>query len=372
MPNVPNPACGVIQAARMLGLSRAAIRHRMSRYGITRPQVAPHPGLPGVEDGAGSLRAEALSLESTQEPSRVSAASWEQKPVAVLAIELTSPAISGGDASPYEPWTAARRWERIILEKVHGFGGVCLQRSPSLLLVAFGLPQTVEQLPQCAVQRERAPVSARARPSARAVSDWGHRQRRSGHREGAPDPAFGGLGPRGGDAVSPAAAWGADGDGPTGDAPARDDQSTDVRHPSAALSPQQPAPPTGARHRELALDRSNLSGLLGITGRAAGGYAHLPPPHLSAGVSAALDREILCHPDGVAAPLAGRQPTPAAGGSADGYHPRRADGAGARQRAGQPLLSSRDRPGTRGSGCAGTARCGGDDRLDSPPHDTAH
>ncbi len=152
MPNVPNPACGVIQAARMLGLSRAAIRHRMSRYGITRPQVAPHPGLPGVEDGAGSLRAEALSLESTQEPSRVSAASWEQKPVAVLAIELTWPAIGGGDASPYEPWTAARRWERIILEKVHGFGGVCLQRSPSLLLVAFGLPQTVEQLPQRAVQ----------------------------------------------------------------------------------------------------------------------------------------------------------------------------------------------------------------------------
>jgi predicted ATPase len=96
--------------------------------------------------------AEGLSLESTREPSPASASTWEQKPVAVLALEMTWPAVSAGHASPYEPWTAAHRWERIILEKVHGFGGVCLQRSPSLLLVAFGIPQTLEQLPQRAVQ----------------------------------------------------------------------------------------------------------------------------------------------------------------------------------------------------------------------------
>jgi tetratricopeptide (TPR) repeat protein len=36
--------------------------------------------------------------------------------------------------------------------KVQGFGGVVLQRSPALLLVAFGIPRTLEQLPQRAVQ----------------------------------------------------------------------------------------------------------------------------------------------------------------------------------------------------------------------------
>jgi DNA-binding NtrC family response regulator len=142
----------VVQAARLLGLSRAAMRHRMARYGITRPQVVPHHGSPGEEEGAGSPLAEALSSESTQEPARASAASWEQKPVAVLAIELTWSAISGWDALPYEPWTAAHRWEEIILEKVQGFGGVILQHSPSLLLFAFGIPHTLEQLPQRAVQ----------------------------------------------------------------------------------------------------------------------------------------------------------------------------------------------------------------------------
>jgi len=72
--------------------------------------------------------------------------------VAVLALEMTWPAVREGDAAPYEPWTAAHRWEQRMLTKVHGFGGVCLQHSPSLLLVAFGLPQTLEQLPQRAVQ----------------------------------------------------------------------------------------------------------------------------------------------------------------------------------------------------------------------------
>ena len=38
------------------------------------------------------------------------------------------------------------------MEKVQGFDGVLLQRSPSLFLVAFGVPHTLEQLPQRAVQ----------------------------------------------------------------------------------------------------------------------------------------------------------------------------------------------------------------------------
>jgi len=40
----------VVRAARLLGLSRAAIRHRMVRYGITRPRGAPHPLSPAVGD----------------------------------------------------------------------------------------------------------------------------------------------------------------------------------------------------------------------------------------------------------------------------------------------------------------------------------
>ena len=77
---------------------------------------------------------------------------WEPKPVAVLAIEATWPERSETEDRPYEPWTMASRWEQRMAEKVAGFGGVILQGSPSLCLVAFGLPQTLEQLPQRAVQ----------------------------------------------------------------------------------------------------------------------------------------------------------------------------------------------------------------------------
>jgi predicted ATPase len=78
--------------------------------------------------------------------------SWEQKPVAVLAIELTFPWHAGLEAIGYEPWTMAHRWEQRIVERVRGFGGMLIQRSPSLLLVAFGVPQVVELLPQRAIQ----------------------------------------------------------------------------------------------------------------------------------------------------------------------------------------------------------------------------
>jgi DNA-binding NtrC family response regulator/tetratricopeptide (TPR) repeat protein len=142
----------VVRAARLLGLSRAAIRHRMGRYGITRPRMAPHPPAPAVGDQAGSLWAAGLSSESTREPARAVASHWEQKPVAVLAIEVTWPAALEPDTPRYEPWTVHARWEHTVLEKVQGFGGVVLQRGPSLLLVAFGVPHTLEQLPHRAVQ----------------------------------------------------------------------------------------------------------------------------------------------------------------------------------------------------------------------------
>jgi hypothetical protein len=77
---------------------------------------------------------------------------WEQKPVAVLAIELTWPDHTASEALGDEPWTVTTAWQHSIVEKIQGFGGVILQRAPTLLLVAFGMPQTLEQLPQRAVQ----------------------------------------------------------------------------------------------------------------------------------------------------------------------------------------------------------------------------
>ena len=106
------------------------------------------PGL-GDEEEPPPLEVTAeLALESPVAPSPA----WEQKLVAVLAIELTFPTAAEVEAAMHEPWTAASRWEQTLVAKVQGFGGVVLQRSPSLLLVAFGMPQTLEQMPQRAVQ----------------------------------------------------------------------------------------------------------------------------------------------------------------------------------------------------------------------------
>jgi hypothetical protein len=59
-----------------------------------------------------------------------------------------------------------------VAEKVAGFGGIVLQGSPSLCLVAFGLPQTLEQLPQRAVQAALAirHLAAEAQTSAGRAS----------------------------------------------------------------------------------------------------------------------------------------------------------------------------------------------------------
>jgi DNA-binding NtrC family response regulator len=62
----------VMQAARVLGLSRKALRYRMRRYGLVRPRAA--------GQGAG------MSVRRDTEDARVLAPAWEQKPVAVLAM----------------------------------------------------------------------------------------------------------------------------------------------------------------------------------------------------------------------------------------------------------------------------------------------
>jgi class 3 adenylate cyclase len=72
--------------------------------------------------------------------------------VAVLAVAATWPDLTEAGALHYEPWTVASRWSQTLVEKVAGFDGIVLQDSPALCLVGFGLPQTLEPLPQRAVQ----------------------------------------------------------------------------------------------------------------------------------------------------------------------------------------------------------------------------
>jgi hypothetical protein len=50
----------------------------------------------------------------------------------------------------------------MVVTKVREFSGVVLQHSPSLLLVAFGISQTLEQLPQRAVQAALAHIGHQA------------------------------------------------------------------------------------------------------------------------------------------------------------------------------------------------------------------
>jgi DNA-binding winged helix-turn-helix (wHTH) protein/tetratricopeptide (TPR) repeat protein len=119
---------------------------------------------------------------ASQPPARTVASegTWEHKPVAVLAIELTWPGPTEPEALGDAPWRVTAAWQHTMVEQVQEFGGVVLQRSPSLLLVAFGTPQTLEQLPQRAVQ---AALALRQRiaaapdggpcPEMRLVGHWG-------------------------------------------------------------------------------------------------------------------------------------------------------------------------------------------------------
>jgi tetratricopeptide (TPR) repeat protein len=150
------------QAARLVGISRSGLRYRLQKYGLDRPPQHDASAVPGEEanpptlnllrPGGGETPAQRIPPQDASTETAGPAVGWEPKPVAVLAIEVTWPQRSEADAGPYEPWTLASRWEQSITEKVAGFGGVILQGSPSLCLVAFGLPRTLEQLPQRAVQ----------------------------------------------------------------------------------------------------------------------------------------------------------------------------------------------------------------------------
>ena len=67
------------------------------------------------------------------------------------ALEVTWPEGSGLEPWQYDPWTVAAHWAQALVDKVQGFGGVLVQRTASLLIWVFGVPQALEQLPQRAV-----------------------------------------------------------------------------------------------------------------------------------------------------------------------------------------------------------------------------
>jgi DNA-binding NtrC family response regulator len=150
-------AGNVARAARLLGMSRGAFRHRMARYQIAPSSQEGKTGVAWLQERVGRRMRPAVPQGDGQTVllSRAAPAptqSWEQKPVAVLAVEVTWPADNEAWASPHEPWTVTRHWEQTIVEKVQGFGGVVLPHAPSQVLAAFGVPQALEQGPQRAVQ----------------------------------------------------------------------------------------------------------------------------------------------------------------------------------------------------------------------------
>src|SRR5262249_25962333 len=107
--------------------------------------ILPDPPRPAA---APEVEGQALAAERELPASDVV---WEQKTIAVLALEVTWPEVAARDTLQYELWTQAAHWEQAIREKVQGFGGVVLQHTTSLCLWVFGVAQALDQLPQRAV-----------------------------------------------------------------------------------------------------------------------------------------------------------------------------------------------------------------------------
>ena len=122
-------------------------------------------------------------------------------------------------------------------------------------------------------------------------------------------------------AVSPAPAGDSGRDRGAGGRQPGDAEGQDLRDAAADLpAPQSAAPPRPRRGRS-AVDRPHLGSVLGATG---GQYRRGSDPrtrHLPAGLSAALARQVLCHPDDPAAALAPGQCPDRADGPPDGDRP---------------------------------------------------
>ena len=162
----------VVRAARVLGIGRNALRYRMRRLAIDRPDLDQLAQRPPSPEPARTLAAPQRTADAAT-PS-VGSPRWELKPVAALALSLTFSAGAGAEPLDYEPWTAATRWDRAIHEKVVGFGGVFLQRSPSRMTAVFGVPRALEEMPLRAVQvglaiQRAAALGGGPRPEIRAA-----------------------------------------------------------------------------------------------------------------------------------------------------------------------------------------------------------
>jgi AAA ATPase domain/Bacterial regulatory protein, Fis family len=108
----------VVQAARLLGMSRSALRYRLQRYGLGR---------------SGRRHVSA--------------------PRAARDVVATPRHTDGQDEAPsVNAPVPAPSWEQALVEKLQGFGGVLVQHTTSLFLVVFGMPRALEQMPQRAVQ----------------------------------------------------------------------------------------------------------------------------------------------------------------------------------------------------------------------------
>lgn len=143
----------VVAAARLLGIGRNALRYRMRRYGIERPNPEATP----TSVPAGSFDAEPESGDrgsAPVPPAVPSVPTWEQKAVAVLAIDLAFPDAEATVAA--EPWTSATHWQQEILAKVRGFGGVLLRETASRMVALFGIPKALEQSSERAVHAATA------------------------------------------------------------------------------------------------------------------------------------------------------------------------------------------------------------------------
>lgn len=141
----------VVGAARLLGLGRNALRYRMKRHGIERPDPFATPSAPTVEPATDrEAEPRAASSATPVAPPPPSTPTWEQKAVTVLAIDATFPDPSE-DAPGHEPWTETLHWQEEIAEAVEGFGGVFIHKGPSRVVALFGIPRALEQSSQRAV-----------------------------------------------------------------------------------------------------------------------------------------------------------------------------------------------------------------------------
>ena len=137
----------VAGTARILGIGRNALRYRMRRFGIERPSVQDLPAQPPPEPVA-----TAPTIETTEPAQSPVAPSWEERPAAILAIEIVAPSEADGGFRT-DPWTLAKKWQtQIVADRVRGFGGTLMQTTPSRITAIFGVPKALEQYPQRAVQ----------------------------------------------------------------------------------------------------------------------------------------------------------------------------------------------------------------------------